>query len=180
VAGDDRLQWLVDKRSGADGARIWRQKVAPGVQQVGGAIANAVRVGPDGNSTITGVWAPPSGRTLRVERRDPNGKVLWAYVDPPGDPNEAGRAIALDADGRAYVAGETASDWLVLGFDRDGNPLWRMLYDGGGQAINKDQAWSIAVLPPRDLVIVGVAHPLPAHLPSLGKVQWRIARYALP
>ena len=180
VVGDDHLRWRVDKRDGTTGARIWRQDVAPAIQQTDGAIANAVRVGADGNATITGVWTPASGRTLRVERRDPNGNVLWAYVDPPGDPNESGRAVALDDKGNAYIAGETESDWLVMAFDPAGRPQWRMLYDGGGKAINKDQAWSVAFLPPHDLMIVGVAHPIPARLPILGEVQWRIARYALP
>ena len=180
VVGDDYLRWQVEKRSGATGERMWREYVTPQIQQPGGSIANAVRVDADGNATITGVWTPATGRTLRVERRDPNGKVLWAYVDPPGDPNEAGRAVALGDNGAAYIAGETESDWLVMAFDGAGHPQWRMLYDGGGQAINKDQAFGIGVLTPRDLIIVGIAHPLPAQMPNLGKVQWRIARYRLP
>ena len=120
VVGDDHLRWRVEKRAAATGERMWREYVAPQIQQTNGGIANAVRVDADGNSTITGVWTPATGSTLRVERRDPTGKVLWAYVDPPGDPNEAGRAVALDAAGNAYIAGETESDWLVIAFDRDG------------------------------------------------------------
>ena len=55
-----------------------------------------------------------------------------------------------------------------------------MQYDAGGKPINRDQAYSIALAPPRDLVIAGIAHPLPAKWPHLGNVQWRIARYTLP
>jgi hypothetical protein len=176
VAGDDRIHWLVDKRRGSDGSALWRQKLAPAVQDIGGTIAYGIRAGADGSATITGVWAPPTGRTLRVERRDRDGNVVWAYVDPPGDPHEVGRAIALDAAGRAYVAGETASDWLVLAFDPDGKPLWRMRYDGGGTPANKDQALAIGVLPGDDLAVGGVTHPASGG----GKVQWRIARYHQP
>jgi hypothetical protein len=180
VAGDNRVQWLVDKRRGSDGSAVWRQALAPGVQDIGGAVAHAIRVDAEGNSTITGVWAPASGRTLRVERRDRDGKALWAYVEPPGDPNEVGRAVALDAAGRAYVAGSTATDWLVLAFDRDGAPLWRMLYDGGGQMNHPDQALAIGVLPPNDLLVAGVIHPRPEGPGSGGEGQWRIARYHMP
>jgi sugar lactone lactonase YvrE len=180
VVGDTRQLWRVDKRDGATGAALWQETVAPAVQHPDAAVAHAVRVDIDGTATITGAWTPPGGRTLRVERRHPNGAVLWAYIDPPGDADESGRAVALDGTGRAYVAGDTGTDWLVIALDKEGRPRWRLRHDGGGAAVNRDQATAIALVPPRDLFVAGIVHPLPAQLPSLGKVQWRLARYTLP
>ncbi|MFN8641983.1 MAG: FG-GAP-like repeat-containing protein [Candidatus Binatia bacterium] len=180
VVGGTRLLWRVQKRDATSGAVLWTQTVAPQEAHTDAALATAVAVDAAGNATVAGVWTGHTGRTLRVERRDPSGAVLWAYVDPPGDANEMARALALDAAGNAYVAGESATDWLVLALDRQGRPQWRMRHDGGGQAINEDQALAIAFAPPSDLFVAGIIHPEPAHLPHLGWVQWRLARYRLP
>jgi sugar lactone lactonase YvrE len=180
VAGDTRMLWRVDKRDGASGAPIWRENVAPTLQHPHGAQANAVRVDRDGNATIAGLWIAPAGRTLRVERRDPSGNALWAYIEPPGDVGDAGRAVALGDGGIAYIAGNAGTDWLLLALDNKGAPLWRLTHDGGGGTINPDVAMALAVVPPKDLVVAGVVHPVPPKLPNLGWVQWRLARYALP
>ena len=180
VAGDTRMLWRVDKRAAADGASLWRRDVAPARQRAHGAQANAVRVDGDGAITVTGMWTAPEGRTLRVERRGADGAEQWSYIEPPGDAGNAGRALALGAGGAVYVAGVGNTDWLLLALDPKGGLLWRLAHDGGGGKINPDIAMALAVVPPDDLLVAGVLHPVPPKLPNLGWIQWRIARYALP
>jgi hypothetical protein len=112
----------------------------------------------------------------RVEKRDAAGRPLWEYLGH-ANPTAISRAIDLDPQGNAIVVGEIASDWLMLGLDPRGKLLWRFTYDGGGGMANPDRAHAVAVHPAGGFVVAGITHPVPPRPPSLGFVEWRIARY---
>lgn len=178
VAGHDHVFWRVEAMD-RDGAPRWQHTVPPVTQGADGAIAAALAVAPSGEVTVTGMWTGPSGRALRVERLEAGGRSRWAYVAPV-PPDGFGRAVVVDAAGNAIVAGETGTDWVLLSLDPEGQPRWRLTHDGGGGAINKDQALALALVGDDGLLAAGVVHPVPPKLPNLGWIQWRIARYALP
>lgn len=177
VAGHDDVYWRVDAYT-ADGGSRWHHRVAPALPGATGAIAAAVALSADGAATVAGMWTGPDGPALRVERLAAGGEPRWAYVEP-APPRSFGRAVALDRSGRAFVAGESGTDWLLLSLDAQGRRRWRTTVDGGGGEFNKDQALALALREPDALFASGVFHPEPPRPPSLGSVQWRIARYEL-
>jgi hypothetical protein len=132
-----------------------------------------------GNAIVTGSLRGPTQR-LRVEKLSPGGKLLWEYLEPGDAGASVGRSVNVDREGNIVVVGEVGSDWLMLGLNPEGQLLWRSTYDGGGATENKDQALSVRVTDSGGIVVAGVQHPVPARFPSLGAVEWRIARYAAP
>ncbi len=177
VAGHEQSAWRVVKLS-REGKLEWEHKVPASVPRPYSAVAYGVRVDRLGNAIVTGTWR---GRTnsLRVEKLDPSGHLLWEYVDGNDAGIGTGRDVAIDAGGNAIVVGENAEDWVMLALDPDGKLLWRTTYDGGDSSTNKDQAHAVAVVEPDSIVVAGVIHPVPPKFPSLGPVDWRVARYKL-
>ena len=68
----------------------------------------------------------------------------------------------------------------MLSLDSGGKLLWSSTHDGGGGPRNPDQAHAVAVHPEGGFVVAGIVHPVPPRFPSLGAVEWRIARYRVP
>jgi len=72
------------------------------------------------------------------------------YNGPGNDYDEA-RAIAVDASGNIYVAGQSCTDdtlyffeWATIKYDSSGNRLWVQTYDGLAPG-SDDKAYAIAV-----------------------------------
>ncbi len=170
VAGDDGRGWRVAKLD-PSGALKWQHRARAKLASV----ATAIAVDGAGNSTVTGDWGDRSTRKLRVERLDPDGKSVWAYVDPE---SVIGHNVAVDAAGNTVVIGDTDRDWVMLGLDPSGHLQWRFTHDGGGGVENMDQAFGLA-LQPDGFLVSGFVHPVPPSYPSRGAVNWRIARYRL-
>lgn len=146
-----------------------------GTSRVPSAMAYGVRLLAGGDTLIVGNQRLKLGHA-RVEKRDAAGRPLWEYLGH-ADPSAISRAIDMDSQGNAIVVGEIASDWLMLGLDPGGKLLWRFTHDGGGGTANPDRAHAVAVHPAGGFVVVGITHPVPPKPPSLGAVEWRIARY---
>lgn len=77
-----------------------------------------------------------------------SGTPLMAFYNGPGDGQEEGTAIALDAWGNIYVTGSSAVagtdlDYATVKYDSNLNPLWVARYSGPGAGL--DAARAIAV-----------------------------------
>jgi hypothetical protein len=171
IAGNSQRAWQVIRLK-SDGTIVWKHENRAPRR----SLVRAVGLDASGNALVTGSWRDPKD-ILRVEKLDADGHSLWAYVDEAG--GAIGRGIALDAAGNTVVVGETETDWVLLALDDKANLLWRLTHDGGGGAANRDQAFAVALHPSGDLVVSGSVHPLPPKPPSLGLIEWRIARYRI-
>lgn len=109
----------------------------------GGANADAaldVALLPDGRITLAGYASGALGRDVAVARLLPDGTLdpdfgsggrLMVPVDLGGDHDDVGRALAIDDDGRIFIAGsahrDVAADFryagIVVGLAPDGAPL---------------------------------------------------------
>ena len=143
--------------------------------RVASATPYGVRLLAGGQAIVVGGQTLKQGHA-RVERLSMRGRRLWEYLGRAGR-SAAGRAVDIDPEGNAIVVGEIASDWLMLALDPIGKLLWQFTHDGGGGTANPDRAHAIAVHPAGGFVVAGIVHPLPPKPPSLGLVEWRVARY---
>ncbi|MGI8924868.1 MAG: hypothetical protein ACR2HJ_12735 [Fimbriimonadales bacterium] len=80
------------------------------------------------------------------------GQVTEAWAaryDGPGNLDDSGEALALDAAGNVYVTGSSESaensttEYATIKYDSNGNQLWVARYDGPGNSL--DQATALAV-----------------------------------
>jgi len=169
VAGNDAKGWRIVKLR-PDGTLVWEHRRVAALPSQ----ANGIAVDASGSAIVTGTWND-GGKQLRVEKLDPDGHSVWAYVDP--EPATIGNAITVDADGNCIAVGETAVDWIMLSLAPDGKRRWRFNHDGGGGGKNPDQAFAVAMHPAGGFIVTGLVHPLPPEFPSRGAVDWRVARY---
>jgi uncharacterized delta-60 repeat protein len=89
-----------------------------------------------GNIYVTGQTVNTgSDNDITTIKYSPNGDVLWAQsYNGPGNGYDAGQAIAVDADGNAYVTGNhttaTGLECVTLKYSAAGNLLWTASYNG--------------------------------------------------
>jgi plastocyanin len=162
AGGDDMFVAKYD----TDGNRLW-------VRQLGTAEADdgfGIAVAADGDPYITGTTAgtlPSSpdanagGYDVFLAKYDPIGRRLWVHELGTAS-DEAGRAVAVAADGSAYVAGETSGtlpesqesnaggdDSFVVKYDGNGSRVWvhELGSDGPdeglGVAVDSDRAFVV-------------------------------------
>jgi len=118
----------------------------------GNDIGSGVSVDASGNVYITGYYASPtisfsgtvltnlgSGNNIYVAKYSPSGTLLWAKSGG-GSSSDQGNAIAVDANGNAYVTGSFTSstctfnstfltnsgglDMFIVKYDASGNVKW--------------------------------------------------------
>lgn len=95
------------------------------------------------------------GRDAFIAKFDPDGNRLWTHLlgTLQGD---TARAIAVDDDGNAFIAGSTgggqlplqpptAGELFIAKFDTDGNRQWIHQWGSGGDGANRDSARGVAV-----------------------------------
>jgi hypothetical protein len=84
-----------------------------------------------------------------VIKYDSDGNELWdAHYNGIGNSSDVAHALAIDESCNVYVTGEsngsgTFSDFATVKYDRYGNEVWTIRYDG--PASGHDRAYSIAV-----------------------------------
>jgi hypothetical protein len=140
------------------GNELWtRTKSGPGD---GRASASAVAVGA-GQVVVTGdADAGATAWDVLTVAYDGSGNELWARTKDSGaNRSDSGRAIAIDGSGNVYVTGYTgsgsASDFLTLAYDRDGNELWARTRNGAGNA--DDYADAIALDASGNVYVAGTS-----------------------
>ncbi|MBK7660142.1 MAG: Ig-like domain repeat protein [Betaproteobacteria bacterium] len=106
--GHNRINiiWEVVKYAAGDGAVLWshtRLGVAGGIN-----LAVAVAIDSAGDPVVTGaVFNGTSSDFLTIKYSGADGTPLWlTSLDDPSNQHASARAVALDAAGDAYVAGE--------------------------------------------------------------------------
>ncbi|GEM_PF-2289560 len=105
--------------------------------------------------------------TIKYDRR--NGSRVWSRqengaADPAGvaNPDEA-VAIAVDAQGNVYVAGNSfsaAREWSykAVKYDRDGNLKWTALSDANENSANPDKVFAMAVDAAGNVYVTGIGY----------------------
>jgi uncharacterized delta-60 repeat protein len=120
---------------------------------------------------VTGKIAGPNGDysfgTIKYDRS--NGNRIWSRQEngdaaPTGvaNPDEA-VAIAVDAQGNVYVAGNSFSaskEWSykVVKYGRDGNLKWTALSDANENSANPDKVFAMAVDVAGNVYVTGIGY----------------------
>lgn len=129
-------QFAVAKLAGASGAVRWQQ-----VLSAAGRYANAADVAIDSRGAVIVVGilpqpGPTHGDFAAVKLDGLDGRELWRVViDGPGHVDDGARAVSLDADGNAIVAGYLQAPGTTFTVIRlrglDGAELSRHAVSGG-------------------------------------------------
>ncbi len=115
---------------------------------------------------VAGRIAGPNGDysfgTVKYERS--NGNRVWSRQEDgdAGNPDEA-VAIAVDAPGNVYVAGNSfspAREWSykVIKYDRDGNLKWAALADANESSANPDRIFAMAIDAAGNVYVTGIGY----------------------
>jgi len=133
----DRSDWdIAVVKLSAAGETLWtRLHDAAGRDDLGVALA----VDGAGDCYVTGKTTNQSGSTdIVVLRFGGDGRLVWQQtIDGAGRATDFPTGLLLGPD-RCFVCGAgtgkgTGFDYLLAGFDRDGNPLWQRTFDAAGR-----------------------------------------------
>ena len=177
---------FITKRRTSDGTREWTDLIGTAADEG----ARALAVDASGNVLLTGYTHGALGGGTADSRGDIfvakyNASGTRQWLQRTGSPAEdAGYAIATDAQGNAYVAGHSAGsfagttalgnvDMVLLKYDGGGNPLWvRRL----GSAL-ADTAWAVATDAQTRVYLGGQTLGAVDGLVSQGGIDMVLARY---
>lgn len=135
------------KYRAADGVRLWARRLTLPNSQF--ELANAVTVNADGSVAVTGWWIKPDVSGLLnflTVKYSAAGELLWnRSYDGPAKRADYPYAVAMDAQGKVYVAGMSENsayddDYAIIKYD-DGGMLWAKTYNGPA----KGEDWAQAV-----------------------------------
>lgn len=159
--------YFISKHDRDDGSALWTIQDGSTASDVGRGIA----VDSNGNGYIVGrTWgsigdSPKRGNAdFFIAKYDKNGSAQWSKNDGSSD-YDHGEAIAVDAHGNTYVAGNTAGDlhsnpragdWdmFIAAYDPAGNSLWTELR--GTSA--REQGRDVAIGPSGSVFSAGFTH----------------------
>ncbi len=164
-------RWMVRKYTG-DGQVIWT-RTEPGVGQ--GSTATKVALDAAGNAIVTGfAFASSGGNSDIVTRKyDAGGNLMWTAVwAGPTSLSDQAHAVAVDASGCAYVAGQVHTptpdlDGLLIKYNASGAVLWSRSYQGPG--VYSEWWEGVALLPGGDPIVAGTEDRV--------AIDWLVARY---
>jgi hypothetical protein len=169
VTGTGLSGGLITALYDAAGVRQWV------IEQVGIA-GGSVRFTGDGHFLLTGsLYSPPTSNDFMLLKYDLGGQPTWErFYDFGG--SEAGKKLALDAQGNVYVTGIQGvySNWLTLKTDADGHLLWSRIYDA--HAYNDEYPNFLVTGPQGEAYITGVGGPPPPG-PNLSYLSMVTLRY---
>ncbi|MFH1724484.1 MAG: SBBP repeat-containing protein [Elusimicrobiota bacterium] len=127
-------------------------------------VVTAMDVDPTGNVYVTGYsYGLGTSIDYATAKYDPDGNEVWAArYDGPRNMMDYALALAVDAQGHAYVTGMSLgttganpNDIATVKYDTDGNELWVARYDGPGN--NFDQGVAIAVDAAGNVFVAGIS-----------------------
>jgi uncharacterized protein (TIGR03437 family) len=159
-APDETTSLITVKYSG-DGVEQWVARFnGPGNDDA----ANAVAVDKMGNVYVTGrsrsIGFLPAADCVTI-KYNTIGEEQWvARYNGPGNLQDEGRAITVDAAGNAYVTGgswgdETSMDYATIKYDADGKEQWVARYNGPESSV--DLAIAIAVDSLANVYVTGIS-----------------------
>ncbi len=112
------------------------------------------------NIHITGYSSNfPHGNDILTLKYNSNCNIIWERLyNGPGDKNDRGLDMAVDALGNVFVTGVTDksvsdADYITLKYDVDGTKLWDVSYDGSPNS--NDLALGIALDPSGNVYVTG-------------------------
>jgi hypothetical protein len=99
--------------------------------------SKAIAVDAQGNVYVTGTsWGAGTSFDFATVKYDPAGNQLWvARYNGPGNGQDYGLALAVDAQGNVYVTGGsegvgTGLDYATVKYDSAGNQVWVTRFSG--------------------------------------------------
>jgi uncharacterized delta-60 repeat protein len=147
-----------------NGNIVWGPVVEKGVQAYDNEAA-AIALD-DAYVYVTGKIAGANGDysygTIKYDRS--NGNRVWSRLENSGAGNsDEAVAIAVDAPGNVYVAGNSFSssrDWSykVIKYDRDGNLQWTALSDANENSANPDEVFAMAIDAAGNVYVTGIGY----------------------
>jgi len=132
----------------ADGNEVWVARYNSGSPNAYDYAAK-IAVDFDGNVYVTGHSSRGGYSDYATIKYDTDGNQLWvARYSGPANHQNGANALAVDAEGNAYVTGYsfgigTDYDYATIKYDPDGNELWVARYDGPTHG--SDFAYAMAV-----------------------------------
>jgi uncharacterized delta-60 repeat protein len=139
--GTNNADFVVIKYHPA-GARLWTARYSAARETTEALFAMEV----DATGTV---WATGTTATDGAERNAvtvsfaADGALRWAQRFGASNSFSAGFALAVDAAGNCYVAGQSDEDFLTLKYDAAGAEQWARVFNGAGDGV--DTARAIAV-----------------------------------
>ena len=160
-------EWVIIKYA-PNGTVLWQISSNPTSDT---DAAYAIAIDNDGNYVIAGFqYSAVDDYAWRIEKRYPNGTLIWSKVIDYGLSDDRALDIAVDNDNNIIVAGYVnGTAWAVMKLDENGTVLWTDVLDSGNTVdvanyryldaltttIEGDAATAIAVDPDNNYFVVG-------------------------
>ena len=140
-------QDLVTVKLAASGALIWEDGLDGGGSH--GESAAGIALAPDGDVVVAGKIWQPDGHRIAVRRLSADGQVRWTRIEDGGYSVAVGTALALDAEGNAYVTGygydaNNRDDWITVRYAPDGTQDWLEIWAAPEGRSDRARAISVA------------------------------------
>jgi len=140
----------------SNGNELWARRYGSGEYEW----ANGVAVDSNDNVIVTGRERLSGDKGYLTIKYDPNGNEIWTRTYHYEGWDEA-YGVAIDSNDNIIVTGSSddvneigddyTEDYCTIKYDSDGNVLWTMRYDSGGD----DEAQGVTVDSADNIIVVG-------------------------
>jgi len=125
------------------GTRLWTARYSATPETTEALFA--MEIDPDGTVWVTGTTGvEETWRDALTVSFSPDGALRWARQFGVSNSFTAGFAIAPDAGGNCYVAGQRGEDFLTLKYDAAGNELWSAVFNGTANGVDTARALAVS------------------------------------